>query len=1404
MLLRKTARVFAFIASIIRRLQPAQQRSVAVFIAFVLVMAIVLPIGRTHKTKAFGNYQQTEWSSIGTDTSTQYSAADNVNATNSGVSIGSQNQAAWCASTNCNTDWAYRKKIIVTSDEGQAINDFQVKLHINHEPEMQTGWGFPDLRFTTEDGIGDYAHYILHDYNGQSVDALVKIPTLSPGQNTFYMYYGNDNATGTSNRDSTMDFTDHFNDNPQNYWWTGCSNSNQVTFSNGEAVAPTGCFMGNIPPYDQQDNSTDRVVEYDYKIDFSDVSDCGSYYGGNYNKLAWNPAQYPGDPDAFTLNFNGVYGPGASCGSNAKIIVGNANIAHFNDVFINYNQDSVPQSSEGGFLTIRQVTKAAGGFELYVSSDYGATFTQLPLFTPNNQQYKVGFGFAGDYHGWVVKNAGTYKTSSQVSSRFGIKEWQGGRVGTLTSAVIDMEPKAFYDRVLLSHSGSGSQTILLRSSSNADMSGADDFSTCNQLSDTDLVSTSTCMHVGQRYVQYQIVLSDGGSYDAAVTSVTIEHNNDLNSPTAPSGVVIKRSSTGSVISSGGWTNTSPYFSWTAATDNVGGSGVAGYCLYVGTNANADPTVDGKGIISTSSPINTGGLCDYATADTNFNSNASSLALVHGQTYYIRIVAFDQAGNVTTDTPATSSFKYDNVAPWIGTVTSFPSATNTKNYRFSWLAASPYTENDSGLAGIKYCITNLVIGLTGCNPDDPNWTGADHVKGSLSDASNAIPYSAGTFTLGPDDYDRMDDQIAHVNFIAIRGVDNAGNYTDNVNGINIFIISYTASDAPANLQVTPSSNSANSFAFTWQQPANLFGAPSKANYCWTVNVAIAADGSNCSWTGLGVTQLAAGPYATRQGSNTFYIATKDETGNFDNSKVTSINFTANTTAPGVPQNLDISDASIRATSTWKLALSWSAPSSSGSGISTYRILRSTDNITFTEVGSTSQSNTSFIDTGLSQTTYYYKVQACDNANNCGIASNSVNKQPTGRYTEPPKLTADTDQPKFKDVTTRKATIFWFTDRNSDSRIAIGTSPGRYNSQEIGSSSQTTNHDVTLTNLEPGTTYYFVARWTDSDGNTGQSVERSFTTLPGPSFSEVNPSALTISSASINFTSLNSTKVTMYYGKSESFGAAKTIDTSLESSQYSIALSDLSDGTKYFFKLNGFDPDGNEYQGNIYSFTTPARPRISNLQIKTEDGASSSTKKVTWNTNVPTTTQLRYGPKDGQSTNKVDSTKTLNHEMVITNLIDDTDYELAAISTDDAGNVATSEVQKFRTSIDTRPPKVSNVNVEVSIRGTGTEAKGQIVVTWKTDELATSQVAFGLGNTLEAITNKTPEDTRLTFDHTIVIANLNTSAIYQIRPISQDKALNSSVGEAQTAIIGRASNSLIAIILNALRNTFGLKN
>jgi len=850
---------------------------------------------------------------------------------------------------------------------------------------------------------------------------------------------------------------------------------------------------------------------------------------------------------------------------------------------------------------------------------------------------------------------------------------------------------------------------------------------------------------------WQAVLDGDGNQRVSLDGVDAQSTSDTTDPSAnPSNLVAYKANGGSAIGGGGWTNgASPYFSWDAGTDDD--AGVLGYCAYLGTDPNADP-ISTKGLLGTT-PVATDNNCQFIVSGNSLDLATPGLLGTplssSNDMLYLNLRTIDKAGNVMNNS-AQVSFKFDNTPPANpGFITAPSGFINTKDVEMSWPTSGGSAPNDanSGIAGLQYR-----IGPSG------TWYGDNH-NGS-GDSSDLLANDGLYATIPTPDHN---DLVEGINTVYFRTWDQAGNYTSSYATATLKINTSGAPSEPTNLTANPSSNTVNSFGFNWDPPTTFVGNENNITYCYSVNVLPSA--SSCAYTAAGSTELTIGAYATQPGTNIMYIVARDESSNINYSSYASATFTANTSAPGVPLNTDIVDVSIKNTSNWRLALTWDPPSFVGGGIDSYKIFRSTDNSSFSQVGSSS--STTYIDAGLSQQTYYYKITACDNTNNCGAAGTTVYAYPTGKFTSPATLTSG---PSVSSVTTKKAKIKWTTDRGSDSKIAIGTKSGQYSSSEVGNSNQVSAHEISLDNLSPGTTYYFKAKWTDEDGNTGSSQEQTFTTAPAPSIKEVSIDSVNLSSATISFTTKGAVKANVYYGASEAFGGLKSVNTSSAESRYQVNLNGLSDGTKYYFMVSTFDEEGSEYKGNIMTFTTPARPRITNLRFQPVSGEPTSTQRVTWDTNVASSSQVAYSTADGTPIEIQDSKMVTNHEILIRGLKDDSVYTLVASSRDNAGNLATSDRQTFRTALDTRPPA--------------------------------SQVAYSEGSGVSEFNSKSAEDTRLTNEHIVIISDLPTSRVFSVQPLSKDKAKNEGKGEVQTAIISRASDSAITVIFNTLKSIFGL--
>jgi hypothetical protein len=898
-----------------------------------------------------------------------------------------------------------------------------------------------------------------------------------------------------------------------------------------------------------------------------------------------------------------------------------------------------------------------------------------------------------------------------------------------------------------------------------------------------------------RYAQVKATLTSSNGVDNPhLDSFTINYLKDNTRPgTNASSVLMKKQAGGDNVTLDSWVNgNSPYFSWSEGDDTQ--SGVKGYCLYLGKDPTGNPEND-KGRLGNSPVSTVGTTCQFLTDQTYIDFATSSLRGSPWLTsdsgeYYFNVKAVDNAGNVYGGDSAQFSFYFDNTSPTNPSGLSAPqgyqSSIDGITIYWSTSGATAAVDSHSHVKGYQYKIGS-----------DGTWLGDSRT--GLEDCNDLL--TAGNYTLSSV-YDTLTEGE---NTFYLRTWDNACNVSSEaVTGILKY--SGNAPSEPRNLSVDPSTNTENSFAFSWEVPQTFMGQSSGLTYCYSVNSVPSV--SSCSWTGS--TTLAADTFATQPGTNTFYVLAKDEAGNFNYGAYSSVNFDANTSAPGIPRNTDVADISIKATSNWKLAISWEEPSDKGVGVDAYKIYRSSsatscssDFPSFKEIGTTG--GTSYADTSLSQQDYYYCVKACDSANNCSAVSSTATGYPDGKFTDAPALTSG---PTASLITTKRATVSWATDRDSDSKVAYGTSSGKYNSEEPSNSTQTTSHEINLTNLSPGTTYRYRARWTDEDGNIGQSTERSFTTDPAPEIIDPKVTSVGISSATLQYTVKGATKVNILYGVTTSFGGVTEVMTSTSETTYTTTLEGLIDGTKYYYKINTFDSEGDEYQGNTLTFDTLPRPRITNVRIQQARNTAQPTILVSWESNTEVSSIVTYFPegKPEEARDEVNIDPISGeHKMVIEGVLPETNYMLVVKGRDKAGNEASSDNQKVTTATDTRPPLISSLSVEGSnVASTGTnsaqQASSQLVVTWDTDEVATSQVEFGEG-TGSNYSQKTQEDSNLTFNHLVVISGLTPSKVYHLRAVSADKAGNISDSVDTVTVTPKAADNALDLVVGNLREMFG---
>ncbi|MBD3280747.1 hypothetical protein GF389_04460 [Candidatus Dojkabacteria bacterium] len=840
-----------------------------------------------------------------------------------------------------------------------------------------------------------------------------------------------------------------------------------------------------------------------------------------------------------------------------------------------------------------------------------------------------------------------------------------------------------------------------------------------------------------------------------------------------------------------------YFSWDAGSD---AQGVKGYCLYLGLNGSADPATD-KGILG-SSPVSTSGTtCGFITDQTEIDfSNVAYQGydwLSSSETKYtFKIKTIDAANNIFSgpDDSNYISFNFDNTAPQNVIAISAASGafSSTSDMYFSWPATGQHTASDthSGVLGFQYAL----------NTQD-TW------YGDFTDETTGLDYSL----LSKDQPLYFPQEVQDLieigqNTIFFRIIDNAGNVSELRTAYINFGGEAPNFDQGDVVTVTPSQNTENLFGFSWPE-ANVSDGNTLKSYYYMINtpppVSYATITSN-SATYIATTQRSI-PSAyisgLRKGANTIYVVAVDENDNYSSTNTISATFQLNTELPDPPQNMTIADGSIKDVEIWRAALVWDDPEYKGTGDLRYYIQRSEDMETWEDIANTTAH--SYVDTVPESKEYFWRVGTTDNSDE-SIASPSyssiVSITPRGKYLEPATLTSG---PAASSISTTKATITWTTNRTSDSKIAFGLASGNYYDSEPSVSAQVTEHTVNLSNLEPGKTYYYKAKWTDEDGNTGMSDESTFTTEPPPTVKDVRVSSIGISGALINFTTYKASGVKLYYGPNTSFGGLKEVVTSKVESTYTVELDNLEDGTKYYYQINGFDDEGKEYAGTILDFETLPRPEVSNVVIQQVAKTAQSSILVSWESNTAVSSIVTYYP-EGNPEQMRDAVNVEledgEHQMLIKELFPDTNYVITVRGRDAIGNEAVSDTKNFKTSTDTRAPQISDLIVESSNTNQSNTTTSQLIVSWTTDELATSQVEYGEGSGT-SYSQLTQEDKDLSYNHVVIISGLTPSKVYHLRAISKDESGNVTKSVDTVTITPKATDDALYLVVTTLEEAFG---
>ncbi len=488
--------------------------------------------------------------------------------------------------------------------------------------------------------------------------------------------------------------------------------------------------------------------------------------------------------------------------------------------------------------------------------------------------------------------------------------------------------------------------------------------------------------------------------------------------------------------------------------------------------------------------------------------------------------------------------------------------------------------------------------------------------------------------------------------------------------------------------------------------------------------------------------------------------------------------------------------------------------------------------------------------VKNTRYYYRVKSKDSANNTTVSDEGtfmttedgavVYASSGGGGSVSLSDVIDTTAPVISNVNVEKITPFGATvtfDTSEDARGLIQYGEGKELNVNAGDVSFSRKHSIDIRGLKMGTTYNYLVDAIDKSGNVGFGVEATFKTdflaenlgaleklgstfdtvqqkiedLIASALPSINPPFIdkpVVNALGEDFVSISFNTNVKAYGlisyatddeyKQDGKYTQEVSKLDQKSMEHSFDINNLKANTKYHYSAKSYVFPGAPSQTEDSTFITSA----SKIEAKITDRKIDSFH-VIWSTNVPATSVVEYKKKGSVKAEKrTDDAMTTYHDVLVDHLLPATTYEVRPYSITVDGNVINPKSGLVVTTIkDVTPPAISSFKVDSALV-TGRNDRTQTIVSWKTDEPASSIVYYeeGSGSPNQALANKQEDLNSFTQNHVVILTTLKPGSIYRFQIASVDEAGNITKLPVRTIVTPKANESVVDVIFKNFDDTF----
>jgi len=266
-----------------------------------------------------------------------------------------------------------------------------------------------------------------------------------------------------------------------------------------------------------------------------------------------------------------------------------------------------------------------------------------------------------------------------------------------------------------------------------------------------------------------------------------------------------------------------------------------------------------------------------------------------------------------------------------------------------------------------------------------------------------------------------------------------------------------------------------------------------------------------------------------------------------------------------------------------------------------------------------------------------------------------------------------------------------------------------------------------------------------------------------------SSVTPDAATVSWTTDENADSALSYGTVSGAYTSSTSTAALAMS-HSLNVSGLTASTTYYYVVTSADIFGNTATSSEQTFVTaPALDVIPPVISSVDATSTDTTAVITWTTDEDASSAINFGTDPGYGSASSSAGFGTDHSIALAGLNPSTAYHFQVISTDLAGNSATSSDMVFTT------PAAPDITAPVVTSISASTAYASATISWNTDEGSDSSVLLGTASGSYTISTSSPV---LTNSHLIDLAGLSASTTYYYVVSSTDASGNTATSSEQT--------------------------